>query len=252
MHTAYTFLDTPVNPKIEHYEKFRVTSRDLDIIEYILEMKFSCIEDIHFKFFKVTKSGLQSSCLRWARERISNLVRLNYISVIKDVCHKTLYTVTTRGYFYLKNSRNQKIYSRPLISVDNRTFDHDHRVIRLRNILEEQKKASNWISERQLSEIDEVKKYLSTEFRPDAVYKDSEGRKVAFELEIARKSKERYQTKIKRYIQIMSDPNLSSVLFEKVHYVCEKQTVLDLIRSEVALYQPYFQFSLESEFLQKG
>ena len=80
-------------------------------------------------------------------------------------------------------------------------------------------------------------------------YITPEGEKVAFELEIARKSKERYQTKIKRYIQVMSEPQVASSLFDSIHYVCEKEKILDLIKSEVALYRPLFKFSLESELI---
>lgn len=250
MQTSYTFFDVPYSiEKVTKIESFRITSRDLDILEFILEMKFSTIEDIHSKFFKFTKSGEQSSSLRWARERIANLVKSNFLSVVKDVCHRTLYIVTSKGYLYLRNSRIDKVYSRPLQSVDGRTYDHDQRVIQIRSVLENSGLVKEWISERQLSEIDEVKKYLSAEFRPDAIYITPEGKKVAFELEIARKTKERYQTKVKRYIQVMSEPHLAASLFDSVHYVCEKAKILDLIKSEVALYQPLFKFSLESEFI---
>lgn len=253
MQTSYTFFDMPfVAEKVTKIESFRVTPRDLDILEFILEMKFSTIEDIHSKFFKLTKAGEQSSCLRWARERIANLVKSNFLATVKDVCHKTLYIVTSKGYLYLRNSRPLRTYPRALQSVDGRFFDHDQRVAQSRIALENSGMVAEWISERQLSEIDEVKKYLGADFRPDAIYTTTEGKKVAFELEIARKSKERYQTKIKRYIQVMNEPKLAASLFESVHFVCEKEKILNLIKSEVALYQPLFRFSLESEILQKG
>lgn len=250
MQTSYTFFDIPIySRKVTKSESYRMTSRDMDMLEFILEMKFSTIEDIHSKFFKFTKTGDKSSCLRWARERVANLVKTDFLKAVKDVCHRTLYIVTQKGYMYLKNSRFDRIFSRPLIDVDGRTYDHDQKVIQIRLALEEGGLVKEWISERQLSEIDEVKKYLSAEFRPDAIYITPEGKRVAFELEIARKSKERYQTKIKRYIQVMSEPQVASMLFDRVHYVCEKEKILDLIKSEVALYQPLFKFSLESEFV---
>lgn len=253
MHTAYNFFDVPGQiRKVHKEENFRITKRDLDILEFILEMKFSTIEDIHSKFFKFTQQGSQSSCLPWARERIANLVKSDFLKPIRDVCRKTLYIVTQKGYLFLRNSRTDISFSRPLLSVDGRTYDHDQRVIHLRSAMETQGLATNWISERQLSEIDEVKKYLPTEFRPDAIYIDSNGKKVAFELEITRKSKERYQQKIKRYIQVMTENKDALPVFESVHYVCEKQKVLELIQSEVALYLPLFRFSLESEIIQEG
>lgn len=249
MQTAYCFFDVAI-PSVRVHQKssFRVTSRDLDILEFILEMKFSTIEDVHSKFFKVTKLGEPSRCLRWTRERVANLVKSDFIKSIKDVCHRTLYIVTQKGYLYLRNSRSQKFYSKPLSSVDGRTYDHDQKVIQIRTVLEENKMVDEWISERQLAERDEYRQLLTTEFRPDGIYKNSEGQKVAFELEIARKSKERYQQKIKRYIQLMTDDE-DRRLFEKVHFVCEKEVVLNLIKDQTQLFQPLFQFNFISEIL---
>lgn len=225
-----------------------MTNRELDILEYILEMKFATIEDIHAKFFKITKSGEESSCLRWARERVAILMKSEFLQAEKEVCHKTLYIVTPKGYFYLRNSRTDKNYSRPLLSVDSRTYDHDQKVIQIRESLEKLGLIKEWTSERQLSEIEEFRKYLPTEFRPDGIYTTPENKKVAFELEIARKSKDRYQQKIKRYIQLMTE-NQSSVIFGEVHFVCEKESVLNLIQDQAALFQPYFKFDLINTFL---
>ncbi len=250
MQTSYCYIDLPVvSKKLSLSKGFRFTDRELDILEFVLEMKFSTLEDIHSKFFKVTKWGLTSNSLIWARQRILKLVKSECLQILTDVCAKPLYVLTNKGFLFLKNSRIQKNYCRPLLEIDARVYNHDQRVAQLRIALEKSGLVKGWISERQLSEFDEVKKYLSAEFRPDAIYITAEGKKVAFELEIARKSKDRYQTKIKRYIQVMSEPDSALSLFDSVHYVCEKEKILDLIKSEVALYQPLFKFSLESEIL---
>lgn len=249
MQSVQNLVDVAVrSEKVVRRENFRMTSRDLDILEFILEMKFSTIEDIHSNFFKFTKDGEQSSCLRWARERVANLVKSEFLKVVKDVCYQTLYIVTQKGYFYLRNSRTDRTYPRPISDVDGRYYDHDQKVIQIRTVLQQSEIALHWISERQLTESDEYSKLLSTEFRPDGIYKTPEGKKVAFELEIARKSKERYQQKIKKFIQVISEGG-DSPIFHQVHYVCEKEVILNLIREQVALYQPYFQFSLLSEIL---
>lgn len=248
MQTSYTFFDMPfVIEKVTKSESYRMTSRDMDILEFILEMKFSTIEDIHSKFFRLTKTGDKSSCLRWARERVANLVKSDFLKAIKDVCHRTLYIVTSKGYLYLRNSRIENIYSRAIQQVDGRTYDHDQKVIQIRLALEECSVVDKWISERQLSEIEEYRSFLPTEFRPDAIY-FANGRKVAFELEIARKSKERYQQKIKRYIQLMIEKGHQPI-FDQVHFVCEKETVMNLIKDQTELFQPYFKFDLLNEVL---
>lgn len=251
MQTSYTFFDMPFySGKVTKTESYRMTSRDMDILEFILEMKFSTIEDIHSKFFKFTKAGDKSSCLRWARERVANLVKSDFLKAVKDVCHRTLYIVTTKGYMYLKNSRIDAIHSRVLQSVDGRTYDHDQKVIQIRQALEDSGVVNKWISERQLSEIEEYRIFLPTEFRPDAIYITKDGRKVAFELEIARKSKDRYQQKIKRYIQLMLE-NGNQPIFDVVHFVCEKETVMNLIKDHAELFQPYFKFDLMTDVLKQ-
>ncbi len=249
MQSIYNLFDIPFqSEKVHKKESFRITSRDMDMLEFILEMKFSTIEDIHSKFFRFTKLGEQSSCLRWARERVSNLVRSDFLKVVKDVCHRTLYVVTTKGYLYLRNSRPETQYSKPLQSVDGRTYDHDQKVIQIRSALEDQNIVSEWISERQLSDFEEFRQHLPTEFRPDAIYKSKDGKKVAFELEIARKSKDRYQQKIKKYIQLITENGHQSI-FDEAHFVCEKANVMDLIKDYTELFQPCFKFSLLNEIL---
>lgn len=248
MQTAYCFFDMPIyQRKVYRPASFRFTSRDLDIMEFILEMKFATIVDIHKKFFRFTRTGQESTSLRWARERLAILVKEKMIEPLRDVSYKTLYVLTQKGYLFLRNSRDQKNYCRPLLDIDSRTFDHDQRVIAARIAIENSSQSMQWISERQLSEIEEVKKYLPTEFRPDAIYINSQGQKVAFELEITRKSKERYQQKIKRFINVMTKEGEGERIFDKVHYVCEKQTILELLKSEVQLYLPLFRFTLEQE-----
>lgn len=133
--------------------------------------------------------------------------------------------MTQKGYRFLKNSRPTKNYCRPLFDVDGRIFDHDQRVVQVRIALESSGLIKEWISESQLSEIDEVKKYLPTEFRPDAIYINPQGQKVAFELEIARKSKDRYHKKIKRYIQVMTEGNSLSRIFE-INLKSDMETLL--------------------------
>ncbi len=212
-------------PKVRSAKGYRLTERELDVLEFILEMKFSTLEALYSKFFKVTKWGSTSNSLIWAKQRISHLVKTEMVQILTEVCNRPLYVLTQKGYRFLKNSRPTKNYCRPLFDVDGRIFDHDQRVVQVRIALESSGLIKEWISESQLSEIDEVKKYLPTEFRPDAIYINPQGQKVAFELEIARKSKDRYHKKIKRYIQVMTEGNSLSRIFE-INLKSDMETLL--------------------------
>jgi hypothetical protein len=249
MSTAFSFIDIQVAPKSLPVTKgFRFTDRDLDILEFILEMKFSTLEDIHSKFFKVTKDGSISNSMIWARQRISKLIKSEYIQILTDVCARPLYVLTQKGFLFLKNSRLSKTFCRPLLDVDARFFDHDQRVAQARIALEKSGVVKHWISERQLIEFEEFKKYLSAEFRPDGIYETIDGKKVAFELEIARKSKDRYQQKVKRYISLMTECGHDPI-FSQVHFVCEKENIRKLIQDYTELFQPCFKFNLISEII---
>lgn len=249
MSTAYSFIDIQAAPKSFPTAKgFRFTDRELDILEFVLEMKFSTLEDIHSKFFKLTKDGTVSNSLIWARQRISKLIKSEYLQILTDVCARPLYVLTQKGFLFLKNSRLSKNFCRPLFEVDGRFFDHDQRVAQARIALEKSGVVRSWIAERQLSEIEEFKKYLSAEFRPDGIYETFDGQKIAFELEIARKSKDRYQQKVKRYIQLITDGGHQPI-FNQVHFVCEKENVMRLIQDQTELFQPCFKFNLISEIL---
>lgn len=234
--------------KVSRVEKIRITHRELDILEFVLNMKFATIENIHFQFFRLPKEGGVSSSLRWARERVALLVKSEFLNPVRDVCHRTLYIVTQKGYFYLKNSRPQSNVSRPNASIDGRTYNHDQKMIDLRLSLESSGQVQKWISEKQLSELEEYRSLLPNEFRPDGLYIAENGDRVAFELEIARKSKDRYKEKIKRYVQVVTSDQSKS-LISSVHYCCEDIKVLELIKSECQIFQSYFKFSLVSNFL---
>lgn len=253
MQAAYSFLDLSNGyENIIKEKSVRWTSRDLDILEFLLEMKFSSLRDIHSRFFSITRDGGKSSSLRWTRERVGILMKHGFIKIVSHICDMKLYLLTQKGYFFLKNSRTLKEYCLPLREVDRRTFEHDSLVIALRNELEYQAEVSGWISERQLSLDENIRRYLGKEFRPDGLYLSSDGIKTAFELEIARKAKDRYRQKLRRYIDVMTKESQDGKLFDQVHFVCTNKKVLNLIRSETQLYQQLFQFNLASEILERG
>ena len=97
--------------QVNKKQSVRITSRDLEILEFILSMKFSSIEDIHLKFFKVTRSGEESTSLRWARERVNSLKDKGFVQTLNNVCNKSLFLITKKGYQFLKNCNHFKLQS---------------------------------------------------------------------------------------------------------------------------------------------
>lgn len=250
MQTTFCFFDLPVSTVIETKEvSTRLTPRDLDILEFALSMKFVTLEQIHRKFFRLTKSGSISDSFRWVRERVSILLKTGFLESVKNICAKTLYIGTKKSYFYLKNTRTSIEICRPIPEVDRRTFEHDFTLTELRIHLEETKIATTWNSDRFLSDSEQYTDLFTSEYRPDAIYISPTGTRVALELEISRKSKERYKQKTRRYIQQMTQAVDEFRPFDHVHYICERTTVRDLIFDQIQLFQPLFSFNLITDYL---
>lgn len=252
MQTAFSYLGIKeIKKQNKPKSILKTTSRDLEIIHFILEMKFSSIDVVHEKFFSTTRFGLKSRSLDYTRQRLGDLIRYGLIEKVDTFLKTGLYQTTQKGYFLLRNSNFERPTPKPIFGVDIRTFDHDLKVSNIRVELEKNEKAIDWISERSLCEDERYRSLFTNEFRPDAIYRCPDGSKVAFELELSRKSKDRYKQKLNRYIQVMTNPIENNRIFEKVHYVFKDLKLLEYVKSETQLYQPLFNFSLETEFLTK-
>lgn len=254
MQTAYSFFGNENIRQLEQKKAssargFRFVPRDLDILEFTLEMKFSDLELIHQKFFSVTSSGIKSNSDTWARQRIQILLKSGMLAKNTDTFKRPLLTVTQKGYFYLQNSRPFEGRPRSLLSVDYKTFEHDRLVSNIRLELERRGECTDWVSERRLYDSDVITRLLSSEYRPDGIYTDPSGKKIALELELSRKSKDRYKQKIKKYIQVVTSNYSSTRPFDTIHYVIQKPQILELLKSESQIYHSYFRFTPLSEIL---
>lgn len=249
MQTAYNFFDSPekVTRKKFTPEKLRVTDRDLKIVQFVIEMKFASIENIHLMYFYETKIGETSCSLIWTKQRIRKLINFGFLKYEDHLSTTKAVVATSKGYLYLKNSRTDDTIIRPAGSVDPRTFEHDLKVNNFRCELEKTKLISSWISERQLSENPYYQKMFSKEFRPDGIYTCLNNQKIAFELEISRKSKLRYRQKIKKYIDLILQTETSISAFNRVHYVCAHPNVKTIIERETRLFKNSFQIDLLSD-----
>ncbi len=226
--------------------------KDLEILEFILKMKFANVEDIQKRFFRFKKSGEISNCLRWAQFRLSLLTKHNLLNRVANLGPRLFYTVTSDGYYLLKRMKSTSSFCKPIDEIDIRTFEHDHQLIQIRNYLEQNENVSEWVSDRELSESIELRSQLPGDCRPDAIFKTSDNLKVALELEKARKSKDRYQQKIRSYIKLITETDKDSRAFDQVYFVCETKPVLELIKYQCELYQYLFRFNLLENLIQKN
>lgn len=252
MQTAYSFFEGSVRKTSgTNIPKIKMRTRDIEILKFLLEMKFSTLEELHRKFFRETRDGIESTSLRWARERLALLIGAGFVKTETQIFKKTLYLATQRSYLYLKNSFPEQEFCRPTGEIDKYTLDHDLTVLRLRLDLEGNNQVSTWTSEKYLIDNNQSYSGFTSDFRPDGIYLSTDQKRIALELELSRKGKKRYQEKIKRYTQMLLSPHADKV-FESVHYICRDSSTLEIIRSETTLFQPLFKFSLLSELSTSG
>jgi hypothetical protein len=245
MLTSFVFIDKSIkHQKLTLPKKFKYSPKDLEILDFILKMKFANVEDIHNRFFKLNKFGEPSSGFRWAQYRLTLLTHQKFLKRVSNIGPRYFYIVTMEGYYFLKRANVQANLCKPIDEIDIRTFEHDHQLIQIRNQLENTQEATHWISDRELSEATEFKSSLPFDCRPDAIFKTLNGERVALELEKARKSKDRYQQKIRSYIKLMTEEETHARPFDRAYFICESKSVLELIRYQTELYQYLFKFEL--------
>jgi len=178
-------------------------------------MKFSDLKTLHQKFFTLTRSGEKSRSDWWARERIGLLKKRGFLTAKRISFSGTSYFLATRlAHLALSNMREGRSYVQPLDEIDIRTFEHDRLILEARLALEEKGRATNWCSERRLKSEHSITMGLARRFQPDAVYLNKLNEPIAFELEIAPKTKDRYEEKIRKYLEIIrSQKGFRAVLF---------------------------------------
>jgi hypothetical protein len=220
----------------------RLVPRDFEVIRFLIQMKFSSIEEIHQKFFKVSTDGIESSSLRWARERLAALCRLRLVSS-ENVAgsNKRYFVATAKGYHLISRTLLLDGFVKPTGRIDIRTFEHDLAVLRMRLALESESSVTNWVSDRELKVASEKFDALRGDYAPDAIYQTSSGEQVALEVEIARKAKSRYQKKIQHYVDTYRDRKCSSFKLSKVHVVCLRKSVFEIWQEKTEIFGSIFQ-----------
>lgn len=215
--------------------------RDLEIIEFILDMKFASSDEVFEKFFKVTRFNETAKNDLWAKKRLFQLEQGNFLRSVRAFSESTrFFTVTRKGYYALSQVYPEKILSKPMGAFDQRTFIHDRTVLKCRMWIESNLPSANWISERRLKSSTELACGLSSLDIPDGVFDHPALGRVAFELEIAHKNQARYTKKIKRYVHLLRSTEVSGRKFDCIIFVCLKEPVRIRLEKEARLYGSMF------------
>lgn len=254
MQLAISGIFPEITEKRTSAKNIVLTERDFEILEFIMDMKFAGIEEVFERFFKITMSNESAKSSEWARKRLCQLEKANFLKSVRSFSESTRYYVTTfKAYYALTQFNPEKFVSKPSGGFDQRTFLHDRGVLRARLHLESLRLVNLWLSDRKLKSSTELAGGLQVQYIPDAIYITPAGVRIAFELEIAVKAKGRYQDKIKKYVQIMRSTNSQHKVFDRVHFVCAKETVAKFLIKETRIYGELFEVvTAENFFAKKG
>lgn len=245
--------NTNANSKNKTFEKIKITSRDLEIIRFCLEMRFATFEQIYNRFFKNTYSGEVSQCDRWAKGRIYQLRQSGYLSQQKN--HQTgqnLILPTLKGYILVKNLLYFEDLPRPLNHIDYRQFEHDKLLSDIRMYLEGASLIKRWVSERSLQAKPELIAAFGSESIADSLCIDNDGTAYFFELELSLKTKDRIKKKIRRYVHLLRSEKEIYPGLKSIHFVCAKASIFNAITNETKMYGTLFKVQMLNDFLKQN
>lgn len=213
-------------------------------------MKFADLKSIHQKFFLNTRSGERSLSDWWARERLGLLKRQGYLSAKRISFSGTSYFLATDlAHSALLNMRSGRSFVRPLVEIDIRTFEHDRRIVEARLVLERLGRATNWVSERRLKSELALTVGLSRAYQPDAIYQNKLGEMMAFELELSAKTKDRYADKIRKYVDVIRQAEVSTKGFRGVLFVVCQDHVFNILSELTRRYEGKFKIEKFNELV---
>lgn len=194
-------------------EPIQIQSRDLEILRFCLEMKFSDIESLNEKFF-VKGCDVMFA----ARKRVQKLESgglLKSIS-IQTAGGRKYYFTTNKGYRELSKRSASTSIPNPVSKLSLATFEHDLGVLKIRMRLEHQGRASAWRSERLLKRVaHDTTLNLNRYFMPDAIFTSKQGKVCAFEFENVPKPEGQLREKVLKLKALMDaqDPIFEACLF---------------------------------------
>ncbi len=227
----------------------RLTPRDLDMLEFINDMKFASVKEVHERFF-IRKSDKLERPVFAAKNRLYALSTGGYLTTEKigepDI---TAFVVTQRGVLALSNFKPMRSHPKALGKIEMAVFHHDYAVLKARLFLEKHNFISSWMSERLMEAEAKVTGGLSTDYHPDAIYVLPTGERVAFEFERTSKNRDRYLKKINKFYDLIKESE--NPIFEKVQYVCVMPAIQKMITSLSEMYREHFQAEMVDEFIKR-
>lgn len=222
--------DVPKKQKLSAKMLETIEKRNQEIVRYILEMKylkFSQLRKVFFSFVEGEKREL------YARSAVRKLSELEYItSKEKEINESSLLMATAKGQEYLQKFAEGKRVAQPVGRVWEPVINHDLMLTDIRQKFEELGLIERWFSEQQLKCLPQFASLMKD--LPDAIVMQANGRGQFLELEISRKSNQRYADRISEYRKLLASDQVKSQNIIGVMFLCVDEKVHDLLKGLAA------------------
>ncbi|HPI40953.1 MAG TPA: replication-relaxation family protein [Pseudobdellovibrionaceae bacterium] len=222
-------------------ERIVLTNRDINVLYFIFQMRFATSHQIMMSCFRKRRDGLERSSDFYIKRRLSKLVDLKLLKTdrapkgdlkfIYSTTKLALKIIEGRGFTVLVNKS-------PETKIQN--FDHDSHVTNCRISLEKASRAKDWVPEFQIQSLFNAFEKLPAKYIPDALFTNRLGELTAFEMEISRKAKHRYQDKIDKYVELVRSHFDDTLKFKRVLYITKSMEVHKLLTDMTKIHSDIF------------
>lgn len=226
--------------------RVELVERDLRVIEFILDMKFAGCAEVFERFFSRVHDGeVMAASHEWARKRLRQLTQGGFLRAGVGVHGgASVYFATFKAFYALNSVYPERVFPKPTGGLDLRTFVHDRELLAVRMEYERTAPSVSWVSDRRLKQGFASDIGLSGVHVPDALIELPGAGLVAFELEIAMKSRERYRDKVARYVRLIRESRAKPKGLRKVIYRCLREPVFEALSKECRVYGDMFEVVL--------
>lgn len=223
-----------------------LSPRDLEALEFIIEMKFAGLNEVFEKFFsRVGSDRTVTSSTEWTRKRLRQLEAAGLLRADVGIgLRERVYFATFKGYHAVCSVHPEKMLAKPTGGLDLRTFVHDRELLLVRLEFERKCEKLIWISDRKLRQGQGPNLGFSSAYVPDALIELPGVGHVALEIEIALKSRARYRDKVQRYVRIIRESRGRPDGLKKVIFRCLKRPCFETISKECDIYGEMFEVNL--------
>ncbi|RYZ76683.1 MAG: hypothetical protein EOP05_04305 [Proteobacteria bacterium] len=198
-----------------------LTSRDFDVLKFVLEMRFATREELFRRFFKVTQAGTIATSPEFMRRRLIELEKLSLLIRTKNyISGVQCFVATDKTQKLLQEKYPDAFFPRAIKQIHWVNFFHDELVLKSRIEFEAELRITDWISDHSLKTLGPKLFGLKMKYAPDGVYRLPSGEWRAFELENSKKEKRIYREKLELYAKLIKTRSEMPGMFTKVHIRC--------------------------------